>query len=149
MSASVPAATGVYSGLDFLGNQALGLGHVARAQGRDGGFQAFLHEFGAILGKFSGQNRLVRGQCGGHVGAPHFADGGDVGFHLGGVLADFSRHLINQRIGNDQLVAQLQALDVGQLPHGCGAVFVHCLECVVGLADAVQADAANDDQQGG
>jgi len=132
---------------DLLEHQALDPGQVVGTQGRHGRHQAFLHETLAVGVEHGRQPVLLGREVVRHEHLPDLRDVGDVALDLTGAFGnDLGRGM---RLGDRdrQPVAQQQPLDLGQVGGWLGAVFIDPPKGIVGLADAVDPEAADADQQ--
>ena len=101
-------------------------------------------------------NHLVGANLAGHdshgvVRVPRYVEWQKAGYVLAGQTVDVitdggSFVLLDGKFGFGQTVAQQLALDLCNLTHWNGAVFIHGLQGIVGLGDAKQSDGANGDQ---
>jgi hypothetical protein len=109
--------------------------------------QAACDELSAHLGELVGQTLLFRRQVGRGVAGPRAGDGGDVLIDLRHTLNGARGIGVDQRLLQQHLIAQGQALDLCQLRGRYGAVFVDRLERRVDLTHAPDSDAAHQDEK--
>lgn len=99
------------------------------------------------MSQLLGQLGLIGCHPGAHVRCKNLVDGRHVGFDVGYSLVDFGRCRVKQSAGYGKAVVQVTRVDLCNLIYGLGAIFKHGFQGLVGFADAVKAQSANDNKK--